>query len=722
MNPLFFITGMLFFSSSWLDAAIHSDSFTSTPEFWSWALLFFISIGALVLLYVTIRHIRLLKQEHLKMQQKQSEIIELQNKILTTMSQDIRSIAEKAMHETKELVLDAQDTKLKSALKHVAKTENRLLDITTDLLEFLRIKSDKVEIVEEPFSLKNLLSDITGQIGASDPHIDFDLLYDVEKGVPQTLVGDMLHVSKVAFNVIDYLKQNGAKSVVVTFSKEGGFASSSLEVRFCSDLLFDIENDAALFLTRFDEKNGQYEGLNLYVAKELTLKMGGELSAYNDQRKQVEFLLKLPLKKAPLGELIPKVESSPKLFSGKKILLIDKNSECLAIDQKIFSNLGLETEGMIRREFNHNVVDFSRYDVVVIEEGLLTSEMLKKLDSYPKLQVVALGSIFSTSHFGEMLQGDLKRPLSESQLLQTFDRLSEKPQQKRSDSVSKIPVHKETFAKTPGVTLQSFADFKGASLLIVEDNFINQKVLLSVLKYSGMDIDIANNGVEALDLILEKKKRYDLVLMDINMPVMDGYTATKKLRQAKLDTLPIVALSALTSPDEIEKMFEVGMNGYLAKPFYKERLYTVFAIFIEKKENSLGATSQTKASFDDAEMLHLEGLNIEEGIQNSKNCEPFYKEVLVEFKEAFGESDRLLHKLVEEQRYEQMRMLCVDLRGLSGAIGARRVYERSVEILHLLIFKKYDLLKESVDAFAVEMQRLNRDIDVYLKLKGENNA
>ncbi len=114
--------------------------------------------------------------------------------------------------------------------------------------------------------------------------------------------------------------------------------------------------------------------------------------------------------------------------------------------------------------------------------------------------------------------------------------------------------------------------------MIVEDNFINQEVLLSVLKHSGMEIDVANNGQEALDLVVSGKK-YDLVLMDINMPVMDGYTATIQIHERGYDKLPIIAFSALTSTDEINKMFDVGMNRYLVKPFYKERLYTVFDIF-----------------------------------------------------------------------------------------------------------------------------------------------
>ena len=683
-----------------------------------WIALFGLGVIALFALYLSSEEIKLIKKEHEKMQQKQEEIIEIQNKILTDMSENIHSIAEQAAKETKDLVLDsAQNQKLERALKKVAKSENKLLDITTDLLEFLRIKSNKITVVNESFHLINLLNDITGQVSVTDKHIDFDLLYDVDESVPNTLLGDTLHLSKIAVNIIDYFKQNGAKSVVVEIKREGSFGNSKLTMRFKSDLVFDIENDENLFISRYNEERNQYEGLNLYVAKELSIKMGADLYAKNAEDKTAWFIFTMPFKKVALSELILAPTSLPKEFDGIKILLVDKNAGCLEIDKKIFKKLNLNVDGVVRREFNHNNFDFSPYSVVIIDEALLTTELLRKLATYENLKVISISSIFVDSKLEDALDGALKRPLTTSQIKENFVRLFDEDIKRRDKEIKKssVPVHREQFADTPNVTLDSFADFRGASLLIVEDNFINQKVLLSVLKRSGMDIDIANNGQEALELVSRGGKRYDLVLMDINMPVMDGYTATQKIREAGFDDLPIVALSALTSTDEINRMFDVGMNGYLAKPFYKERLYTVFAIFIIKKQDSLEVSKEVKEATMDHALLQLEGLDVQKGLENSKNCELFYKEVLGEFKDAFGESAKLLSKLVDEHRFEQAKMLAVDIRGLSGAIGANRVHELSIEILQAILFKKYERLKELAVKFEEEMELLNKDIEVYLK-------
>ena len=682
-----------------------------------WIALFGLGVIALFALYLSSEEIKLIKKEHEKMQQKQEEIIEIQNKILTNMSENIHSIAEQAAKETKDLVLSsAQNQKLERALKKVARSENKLLDITTDLLEFLRIKSNKVTVVNETFHLINLLNDITGQVSITDKHIDFDLLYDVDPSVPNTLLGDTLHLSKVAVNIIDYFKQNGAKSVVVEIRREGSFANAKLLMHFKSDLVFDIENDENLFVSRYNEERNQYEGLNLYVAKELSLKMGADLYAKNAEDKTAQFIFTMPFKKVALSELILAPNTLPKELESLKILLVDKNAGCLEIDRKIFKKLNLQVDGVVRREFNHNNFDFSKYSVAIIDEALLTSELLRKLATYDSLKVVSISSIFVDSKLEDALDGALKRPLTTSQLKESFVRLFDQnaKQREKQPKKSSVPVHRGQFEDTPNATLDSFADFKGASLLIVEDNFINQKVLLSVLKRSEMDIDIANNGQEALELVTQGGKKYDLVLMDINMPVMDGYTATQKIREAGFNDLPIVALSALTSTDEINRMFDVGMNGYLAKPFYKERLYTVFAIFIKKKE-ATATQGEPKEPALDLSKLDLKGLDVQKGLQNSKNCELFYKEVLGEFKDAFGDSAELLAKLVDEHRFEQVKMLAIDIRGLSGAIGASRLHELSIEILQSILFKKFERFEELTQKFKEEMDLLNRDIEVYLK-------
>lgn len=161
-----------------------------------------------------------------------------------------------------------------------------------------------------------------------------------------------------------------------------------------------------------------------------------------------------------------------------------------------------------------------------------------------------------------------------------FEKLKKKLEQEVHQKEGGLPIHKTDVTPTEGVSRDSFKDFAGKDLLIVEDNLINQKVLLTVLTTSGMNIKVANNGQEALDMVFGGN-HFDLVLMDINMPVMDGFTATQKIREDnRFHQMPIVAFTALNLEDEIMKIFKCGVNAFLAKPLNIGKLYTAMHMFL----------------------------------------------------------------------------------------------------------------------------------------------
>ena len=194
------------------------------------------------------------------------------------------------------------------------------------------------------------------------------------------------------------------------------------------------------------------------------------------------------------------------------------------------------------------------------------------------------------------------------------------------------------------------------------------------------------------------------------MPVMDGYTTTKHIREnPNYDMIPIIALTALTSHAEINAVFDVGMNAYLAKPLKKEKLFSAFAMFIHNKKDE-----RRQSIRYEERVIKLRGLNVGVGINNSSSNDFFYKEILKEFQDTYKDSDKVFTKLVEDFRYEQLRMLCLDIRGLSASIGAEDMSLLASEVLKLLLFKKYDILKDFSPLYAKSLQRLNSSIEEYL--------
>jgi citrate synthase len=157
-------------------------------------------------------------------------------------------------------------------------------------------------------------------------------------------------------------------------------------------------------------------------------------------------------------------------------------------------------------------------------------------------------------------------------------------------------------------------------------------------------------------------------------------------------------------------MFNSGINAFLSKPLNIGKLYTALSIYLSDTST---AVSKVKAIESEEEITYA-GLNIEEGIKHASNSEALYIEVLKEFSTAYGTSDEIFVKLIHEHRYEQVKMLCVDMRGLTGTIGAEKMHTLVTEILQQLLYKKYDMLVNFKEKYVFEIKTLKRSIDKYI--------
>jgi len=221
------------------------------------------------------------------------------------------------------------------------------------------------------------------------------------------------------------------------------------------------------------------------------------------------------------------------------------------------------------------------------------------------------------------------------------------------------------------VTKDDFRAFGGATILMAEDNLINQKVISSLLQESGIHIDMAENGKIALELV--KDKMYDLVLMDINMPVMDGYEATERLKSSKHTAhIPVVALSGNTMPDEIAQMKECGMDDRLEKPIKVQAIYSVFSKYLEYHPLTEG---RVDSSLPDR--LYL----FEEGLDRVGGDIELYREIVEEFIKLYGHSEKLMEKFYAQKDSAALKALSLDIKGVSANIGAC-VLAKSAEKIH----------------------------------------
>ena len=222
-------------------------------------------------------------------------------------------------------------------------------------------------------------------------------------------------------------------------------------------------------------------------------------------------------------------------------------------------------------------------------------------------------------------------------------------------------IEKEEVSKHGKIVKENFKEFTGCKLLAAEDSFINQKVLLGLLNGSGIEIFIANNGQEALN-ILKKDKNFDFILMDIHMPIMDGFETTWKIRNdSQYDHIPIIALSGDTATDDVKKMKNAGMKDVLEKPLKLEALYDVFYKYSTNK-NDKKEFEQTK-----------EHLDFEKGLSICAYDEDFYQEILKDFLKDYTNSADMLKNLLEEDNKLDADKLLLDIVGITANIGAYNI-------------------------------------------------
>jgi len=687
--------------------------------FWIWIAVFTLGIVGITILFLSSKQMMTIQKLHKEMFSKQLEMEHSQSLFLASMGENIHDIVEQTFIEIPD--------KFKKELPVHVKQEHRLLDVTTDLIEFLRLKSKKVEIVNEKFNLNNVLNEVSGSICSSFKGSDVELIFDIDNNIPRYLIGDPLNLEKILNNFLEYtmsqLYEGEVKLEITMF----GTYEEKIELQFKltdNGTGLTSEKLEKLFVPYYDEKSNEYTGLGLFVAKELISILNGELAVQSVVEKGTTFTLSLPFAMVdPSNKRNYRLPE--KILIAKKVFIVDSNYNSALAIKKMFSYFKHDVKVVGKEEFVNNMYNLTKYDIIILDETLLnirTVDYLNKIKKDKELKIVVLNSLLQkneNSSLNPVADRSLAKPLNQERIFELivdmYDiNMSNILASKKEVVVSEgVLIHRSSIVETPDIIQESFSDFNGMRLLIVEDNIINQKVLINILKPSGIKISIANNGREAVDMVKESTEKFDFVLMDINMPVMDGYAATQMIRLGnEFDTLPIVAFTALALDSEKQKIFNSGMNAFLTKPLEIGKLYTIFKMFSADTNESQNV--QHNKYYKVVEQTNA--LDIQAGIRYSNNNEAFYMEILKEFMDAYGQSGELFAKLVREHRYEQVKMLCLDMKGLTGSIGAKNMHELINQINQCVIYNKQELLGNYTGAYQKELRELNESIERYIAL------
>ena len=701
-----------FLSLSYADTLPYGVSVQDEQSFW--IALFGLALIGVFALFLSSDQIKQINKKHDKMLQVQSEIQQKQQMILEFMSEKIK-VSTKGIVLHKEVLMQHSFEKMtaeffQEEMERFGESEALLLDATHELVDFLQIKSGNLEIREESYKLSNILNETYGFISDKLKNSKIELVYDIDPNVATELKGDSKRIEQVLRTLLTDMFNDLKNSVVsLKVSIVGEKTKKLCFALHNKDKKLSPEEIQSLFSSySLKEEYKSKEKLDLYIAYELIKQMGGSLNVQSSKEEGTDYKIELPYQ-AQKTVLLRSEKTK-----GKKLLVLEQEQEVGDIIANMFKQHEVDIEVYSAQCMESKTPNYYNYDMVLVNTTLFSPSVLnklKKVRSDKNCQVVELQNIYDRSKLLDLdiekifIDETLQKPLQNEQIFNVLEKMSAIQENDKSKNLKLTSLE-----ETTGINKASFTKFSHVYVLIAEDNQINQKILRGVLSDSGMKIIVVNNGQEALNEV-KNNKELDLVFMDTNMPTMDGYEATKKIREIYDEKqLPIVAISGVEFQNELDKMASVGANAYLHKPFRVGVLYSAFAMYATEEKSKIKNVNCKLSRYEGNKQI----LDIQKGISYAHSA-IFYKELLKEVLVNLKNSNTLVEEWIIQREDHKLKEFTSDTLRLAETIGAKSFVKTLTEINQLFVYKDQMKLLEYIPLYKNEWNKLKKEIEEYLK-------
>ena len=632
---------------------------------------------------------------------------------LANMSHEIRTPMNAIIGMSGLALRKNQDSKTEYYLQTIQSSGNTLLKIINDILDFSKIESGKMEIEATPFTLRNILENLTDIFSEKMAKKKVELIISVDKDVPDSLQGDPLRLGQVLINLVNnglkFTEQGEVHVKINLLNKEADdltllFSISDTGIGISKEQLDKLFISFSQADTSISRQYGG-TGLGLAICRQLVELMDGEIKVASTPGQGSTFSFTVVFtttKKSRDGE-----KQIPDDIRNARILIAVHNKTVQTSLQNSLTPHGftVETTGSLelifQSEKNSGLRDF---DLILLgnlgdEQKILeTLTLIRKKTSLQKIPVILL-TFFGQEYLvrqARSLDVDifLQKPVLRGQLLSAI-RKGLKTNHARNLSQT----------TSPG---QTASPVQGGRILLVEDNLINQQIVIELLSSKGIQIVTAENGREAIKAV--RNDFYDAVLMDVQMPVMDGMKATRQIRSdGRFDNLPIIAMTAHATKGVRQRCLEAGMDDFMTKPVEPDILLTTLSRWIKwnqsRKNEFLLQEGKKSGGAEPILPQNIPGIDLAGALRRLNDNQALLVDLLHEFSAEYRSFPKQIREMSYKEDGDAAVRLAHTLKGVAGNLSITGVRDAAHDIERGLRQKK-TVSKKQLDRLQEEMTRI----------------